>query len=614
MKIPEHTKNSLLYIICAVIITYGIFLYLQNSYQETLTKTIVEEQKDRQEYLATSVARNIESDLDSILQRIKNLALAPYFTFGSSVEKETLQNKMRETLLNMHQIIPVDELFIVFKNHTMLVTSAGSSKVEAFGLSAYSGSKDNYFSQFLNQSLAEQKTLFSVGYRGQDNGTRIAITTPIFREDNREDNDEYLGFVGVSTSANNLIGHYGNIDDLTKQRFVFYDKNATILVAVSNSSIGTNFFSDQNQKGLPISEKATINQLFQKVLSGQMYTAEYDVGQGPRVVTGSPIIIGGIPTYFLNIITPLSQILSPINELTNKALLLNIVLIVAFTLSVLYLVWNLMSWGNKLDNKVKIRTQELEYANKSLLSKSNELQRVNSQLIEINKKLEINDKVQKEFVNVAAHELRTPIQSIMGYSELSTKLPEKRVEYNNMIKKNVERLSKLSDDILEVARIESGTMQIEQHEFNIVDLLIESINDLKARLKGKHLNDNISNLNIEMSLPQHPVIVKGDRSKIFQVISNLLCNAEKFTDSGTITVGVIDDLSKKSAIVSVEDTGKGVDKEMVPKLFTKFSAKSEHGTGLGLYICKNIVEAHGGSIWFDETKNGARFSFSVPLA
>ena len=614
MKIPQLTKNSLLYIICAVIITYGIFLYLQNSYQETLTKTIVEEQKGRQEYLATSVARNIESDLDSILQRIKNLALAPYFTFGSSVEKETLQNKMREALLNMHQIIPVDELFIVFKNHTMLVTSAGSSKVEAFGLSAYSGSKDNYFSQFLNQSLAEQKTLFSVGYRGQDNGTRIAITTPIFREDNREDNDEYLGFVGVSTSANNLIGHYGNIDDLTKQRFVFYDKNATILVAVSNSSIGTNFFSYQNQKGLPISEKDTINQLFRKVLSGQMYTAEYDVGQGPRVVTGSPIIIGDIPTYFLNIITPLSQILSPINELTNKALLLNIVLIVAFTLSVLYLVWNLMSWGNKLDNKVKIRTQELEYANKSLLSKSNELQRVNSQLIEINKKLEINDKVQKEFVNVAAHELRTPIQSIMGYSELSTKLPEKRVEYNNMIKKNVERLSKLSDDILEVARIESGTMQIEQHDFNIVDLLIESVNDLKARLKGKHLNGNISNVNIDMSLPQHPVIVKGDRSKIFQVISNLLCNAEKFTDSGTITVSVIDDLSKKSAIVSVEDTGKGVDKEMVPKLFTKFSAKSEHGTGLGLYICKNIVEAHGGSIWFEETKNGARFSFSVPLA
>ena len=614
MKIPQLTKNSLLYIICAVIITYGIFLYLQNSYQETLTKTIVEEQKGRQEYLATSVARNIESDLDSILQRIKNLALAPYFTFGSSVEKETLQNKMREALLNMHQIIPVDELFIVFKNHTMLVTSAGSSKVEAFGLSAYSGSKDNYFSQFLNQSLAEQKTLFSVGYRGQDNGTRIAITTPIFREDNREDNDEYLGFVGVSTSANNLIGHYGNIDDLTKQRFVFYDKNATILVAVSNSSIGTNFFSYQNQKGLPISEKDTINQLFQKVLSGQMYTAEYDVGQGPRVVTGSPIIIGGIPTYFLNIITPLSEILSPINELTNKALLLNIVLIVAFTLSVLYLVWNLMSWGNKLDNKVKIRTQELEYANKSLLSKSNELQRVNSQLIEINKKLEINDKVQKEFVNVAAHELRTPIQSIMGYSELSTKLPEKRVEYNNMIKKNVERLSKLSDDILEVARIESGTMQIEQHDFNIVDLLIESINDLKVRLKGKHLNGNISNVNIDMSLPQHPVIVKGDRSKIFQVVSNLLCNAEKFTDSGTITVSVIDDLSKKSAIVSVEDTGKGVDKEMVPKLFTKFSAKSEHGTGLGLYICKNIVEAHGGSIWFEETKNGARFSFSVPLA
>ena len=477
----------------------------------------------------------------------------------------------------------------------MLVTNAGSSKVESFGLSAYSGSKDNYFSQLLNQSLAEQKTLFSVGYRGQDNGTRIAITTPIFREDNREDNDEYLGFVGVSTSANNLIGHYGNIDDLTKQRFVFYDKNATILVAVSNSSIGTNFFSYQNQKGLPISEKDTINQLFRKVLSGQMYTAEYDVGQGPRVVTGSPIIIGGIPTYFLNIITPLSEILSPINELTNKALLLNIVLIVAFTLSVLYLVWNLMSWGNKLDNKVKIRTQELEYANKSLLSKSNELQRVNSQLIEINKKLEINDKVQKEFVNVAAHELRTPIQSIMGYSELSTKLPEKRVEYNNMIKKNVERLSKLSDDILEVARI-------------------ESVNDLKARLKGKHLNGNISNVNIDMSLPQHPVIVKGDRSKIFQVVSNLLCNAEKFTDSGTITVSVIDDLSKKSAIVSVEDTGKGVDKEMVPKLFTKFSAKSEHGTGLGLYICKNIVEAHGGSIWFDETKNGARFSFSVPIA
>lgn len=607
MKIPEQTKNSLLYISCAVIITYGVFLYLQNSYQDTLTKTIVEEQKGRQEYLATSVARNIQSDLDSILQRINNLAQSPYFNFKNSVEKEPFENKMRETLLDMHQIIPVDELFIGFKNHTLLATNTGSSKVEASDLSSFSIAKDNYFSKFLNQSLAEQKTLFSYGYKGENNGTRIAITTPIFKEDNHE----YLGFVGISTLASHLIGHYGNIDDQTKQRFVFYDKNATILVAASNRSIGTSFFSNQTQEGLPISEKPTINQLFQKVLSGQIYTAEYNAGQGARVVTGSPIIIDGHPTYFLNVITPLSQILSPINDLTNKALLLNIILILAFTLSVLYLVWNLMSWGNKLDDKVKIRTQELEYANKSLLSKSNELQSVNSQLIGINKKLEINDKLQKEFVNVAAHELRTPIQSIMGYTELSKKLPEKRVEYESMITKNVERLSKLSDDILQVARIESGIMQIEQHDFNIVDVLIESVNELKARLRGKSLDDNIS---IELLLPRYPVIVRGDKSKIFQVLSNLLSNAEKFTDSGTITVSLNENLSKKSAIISVEDTGKGVDKEIIPKLFTKFVAKSERGTGLGLYICKNIVGAHGGSIWFDETKKGAKFSFSIPLA
>jgi signal transduction histidine kinase len=610
MKIPEQTKNSLLYISCAVIITYGVFLYLQNSYQDTLTKTIVEEQKGRQEYLATSVARNIQSDLDSILQRINNLALSPFFNFKNSIEKEPLENKLRETLLSINQIIPVDELFIVFKNHFMLVTNTGSSKVEVSDLSSFSSSNDNYFNKFLNQSIVEQKTLFSYGYKDENNVTRVTLTTPIFKEDNHE----YLGFVGTSTPAAHLIGHYGNIDDQTKQRFVFYDKNSTILVAASNNSIGTRFFSNQTQKGLPISEKATINELFQKVLSGQMHTAEYSTGQGARLVTGSPINIEGRPTYFLNVITPLTQILSPINELTNKALLLNIILILAFTLSVLYLVWNLMSWGNKLDDKVKIRTQELEYANKSLLSKSNELQRLNSQLIGINKKLEMNDKLQKEFVNVAAHELRTPIQSIMGYTELSKKLPEKRVEYDSMITKNVERLSKLSDDILEVARIESGTMQIIPHDFNIVDVLTDSVNELKARLKGKFLDDNTSNVGIELSLPQHPVIVKGDKNKIFQVLSNLLSNAEKFTDSGTITVSLNDDISKKTAIISVEDTGKGVDKEIIPKLFTKFVAKSERGTGLGLYICKNIVQAHGGSIWFDGTKKGAKFSFSIPLA
>src|SRR5215510_105842 len=169
MKIPEQTKNSLLYISCAVIITYGVFLYLQNSYQDTLTKTIVEEQKGRQEYLATSVARNIQSDLDSISQRINILAQSPYFNFKNSIEKEPLENKMRETLLDTHQIIPVDELFIGFKNHTLLVTNTGSSKVEVSDLTSFSSTKNNYFSKFLNQSLAEQKILFSHGYRDENN-------------------------------------------------------------------------------------------------------------------------------------------------------------------------------------------------------------------------------------------------------------------------------------------------------------------------------------------------------------------------------------------------------------------------------------------------------------
>jgi two-component system, OmpR family, sensor histidine kinase VicK len=230
-------------------------------------------------------------------------------------------------------------------------------------------------------------------------------------------------------------------------------------------------------------------------------------------------------------------------------------------------------------------------------------------------RLKAHDKMQREFINIASHEMKTPTQAILGTSGLLKIYPERRDELVEILQRNAKRLQTLISNILDVTRIESQTLVLNKERFDICNLVSSVLEDYKDRAKDSNIqliNKNNNNNN--------PIFVEADRDRIVQVLSNLLSNAIKFTNQGEISINLFEKIQnnenrKKEVFVSVTDTGIGINSEIFGRLFSKFASKPYQGAGLGLFICKSIVEAHGGRIWAKNNFDGkgATFSFSLPI-
>jgi signal transduction histidine kinase len=291
--------------------------------------------------------------------------------------------------------------------------------------------------------------------------------------------------------------------------------------------------------------------------------------------------------------------------------------------------------------------------NKHFAEVNNELTQVTRELALSNKKIEQQKEFQMEFINIAAHELRTPIMPIIGGLELLeerlSQIPQgKKIHQEfkrdvDMINRNALRLKKLADDILQVSRIEGGVYKINlQQNVNIMALIIEAIKSIKENYEYSEKRDKVSislfspfdhddgglsndQEGQQLSDPKKSLLVQCDSEKIQQVLFNLLHNAMKFTRQGVITITVTTKRTSRdlksdndSVIVSIKDQGTGVDPSLKDKLFEKFETKSANGAGLGLYLSRKIVEAHGGKIWVEDKidsnyEGGAIFAFSIPL-
>ncbi len=235
----------------------------------------------------------------------------------------------------------------------------------------------------------------------------------------------------------------------------------------------------------------------------------------------------------------------------------------------------------------------------------------------LNEQLKLSDKMQNEFINIAAHELRTPVQAILGYSELLRDAPERVGHFITPIIKNANRLQKLSNDILDVTRIESGSLRLNLETFNLNEVILDIVDDYRNEIERSG-----SDVRLIHEGQNEIIQIEGDRNRLTQVISNLVGNAIKFTTQGSITIKAEREKEEDGkALVSVNDTGSGIDPEIMPRLFTKFVVKSNAGTGLGLFISKSIVEAHGGKIWAlnnysldGNSSRGATFAFSMSLS
>jgi two-component system sensor histidine kinase VicK len=244
-----------------------------------------------------------------------------------------------------------------------------------------------------------------------------------------------------------------------------------------------------------------------------------------------------------------------------------------------------------------------------------QLKESNQQIALANEQLKIHDRMQKQFINVAAHELRTPTQGILGFSDLLKRYPEKRDEITEAICRNATRLQRLINDILDVTKIESQNLRLSKEQLNLNSLISSAVEDHGGKVNevSKSIVKILLSFEQETNNNKNPIFVEADKFRLTQVISNLLSNAVKFTLKGHITIST--ERTDSDAIVRVKDTGSGIDPEIYPRLFSKFASKSYQGTGLGLFISKSIVEAHGGKIWVENNKNenGVTFIFTLPL-
>jgi signal transduction histidine kinase len=600
MKFIDNTINAILFgktrkisvisIVLIVVISYGGFFYLQGDTENKIENSLFEQQKERQIQITKAISQHISSNLDSIMIRLK--VLGDSVSEQGDLSSNNTKRIMNNTYFQINKIASADRLFILDKDDNVAAIIITSKEKNAFLDSTTKLSNTNWISETKSKLLP----IFSNGLKGEDGKYRIAISYPIVNKSSTS----YMGMVGALLPAVDFFQHYGNIYDIKSQYIAVLDSDSVQLVHPLKTLVGTPFFGNYTQDATGHNE--VLNNVIKTVMAGKPAFAVYDFKNGQRLNTGYPIFLQGKPTYSIFIITPTSSIYSQINNVITTEKIEMFSLLAGITVAIVVLMLVIIKWSNILDKEVKRRTKELDKSN---------------QLLELaNQQLKIHDSMQKEFINIASHEMRTPTQAILGYSEMSEMEPERSKEYLQPILRNARRLQKLTNDILDVTRIESQSLNLNKERVNLDDVISSVLVDYRNQIERERNQKDIKLVyeNNDDNKPRD-IFVEADRERLTQVISNLISNAIKFTQEGVIKVSV-EMKDNRDAVITVKDNGEGIASEIMPRLFTKFATKSIMGTGLGLFISKSIVDAHGGKIWGENNidSRGATFSFSLPIS
>ena len=603
LSLPRIYKIGIVSVISIVIFSFALFYYIQTVAENNVQSNLITEQIDRQRAASKSLSQHIGSDLTLVMTVLDGLTSSGYIQAGD-INSEKTNQLIQEKYKIIDDVI--DKIFVLDKNDMVTSGLSQSSTDEYLGAD---------FSQreWVKEAKRDLKPVFSKGFERQGIYT-IYIGVPVINRDN----NQYMGLIGATIPTEKFFARYGNVHDVNSQFLVIYDKNGTILaVGADRNLVGENFFGTTVQNFIGHNE--ILNNLTGSLLKGHPNYGVYDYGRSDRINTGQPILVQNTPTYFLQIVTPTKAIFSKISDTLFTDRLKGYSLLVAVFASVGSLVIFLLKWNNTMEKEVIKRTNALNKTNIQLGIMSKQLRKSNMSLQNANEQLRQHDKIEKEFINMAAHELRTPIQPILGLADVLRDYvtDSHQSKLLDVIMRNAKRLQRLSCDILDVSKIESSLLKISKSKIDLNENIKNVINDVE----NGYDDGNNSNVKIIFE-PKETIFVYADKDRIHQVLSNLLNNAIKYTKNGIITINTSiangsnnnanDD---KEAIVTIMDTGCGITPEIMQKLFSKFVTTSSHGTGLGLFISKGIIEAHGGRIWAENNSNGvgSSFSFSLPF-
>ena len=416
-----------------------------------------------------------------------------------------------------------------------------------------------------------------------DHVARLYVSYPILGEPS----DQFRGLVAAGIRSD-AIGDFleSQLSPKLQGEVVLLDNTGIIMYSEDPQFVGKNVFGIRFQSLLASSNVETLramNEGFTEALAGNSGMKDIILNEEKATFVYKPIILEGKQFGVLYMVTPhayASDVAGLIDQQKNFSLMLIMITSAAAIGTILII----LTWNKRLEQTVRTKTAELTRANEQLKT---------------------HDKMQKEFINIAAHELRTPIQPILGVAEmLENELGDKKEDIR-MIARNARRLERLTRDLLDVAKLEGQSLKLSKEKFDINELISILVQDYRKRFAEGH--DALLECESKES-----IIVEADKERITQVISNLLDNALKFTKNGRVVITTKKENDGKVA-VSVQDTGTGMEPEIIPRLFTKFTSGSQSGTGLGLFISKSIIEAHGGEIWGRNNEDeGTTFTFTIP--
>jgi signal transduction histidine kinase len=520
--------------------------------------------------------------LDSIGDNLGIIANAPNVQNNEFESARILFNNVQDSTSDLTDFY----MWLDSDGKLVWISNANQTTYESFR------GTDLSYRPYFTQAKIRLGTYYSSAIDSNDNVVRIYISRPIVSEETGVFAGAVVAAIRLDTFGTFLQSELSP-DFLST--FGMVDRFGVILYSQNQTFLGKSIFSEEVQSAIPAEIRDSFNNFIRRSLQGDAGISDFTIAGNTTTLAYEPILVEGeqFGTLYVTAQHRFAENVSLlVDQQRNFSTIMAIVIGgAAVSVAALVLVWNA-----RLERVVTSRTIELR-------TKSEELKRSYDSLASANEQLKVHDRLQKEFINVAAHELRTPTQAILGYSELLQMDPEDRDEMIEAIYRNSLRLQRLTSDILDVTRIESEALRIDKEQFNLKDVIKGAMQDAQSQLGSK----------VRFAYRPEDIYLQADRGRITQVVANLLDNAAKFTKEGTITVSA--ERKDSQVIVTVRDTGTGVDSDIMPRLFSKFATKSEKGTGLGLFISRSIIEAHDGRIWCESSPGrGATFAFSLPAS
>jgi signal transduction histidine kinase len=540
---------------------------LHSAATQQLRMHITEEAGDATTALGTNIAL--------IRQRLETTAASP-----------ALQNESQ-----MRALLDVIGVGIPYEGKINLLDGDGIVRYTTDqGLNGNVGSDSSDLAYYSEVSEKKEPVLTDL-FKASSGMNVVAIAVPVTGT-----SGNFSGVLAVILPVDSLAGWVSDRLPITGGDQLFIVSNEGAVIADKDRSVvGRSIFDEFGS-----AQNEVTGRNLQLMTEGRSGVFEYSTDAGQRKIAAySPLSFSGnIHSWSVLITTSSSQsdlfasVLSDQRVLTIAAIILIGVIAALFMVFILTLNRKLHQTVQKQDVQIKGQLDDLQDAYERLTEQ---------------------DKIKDEFINIAAHELRTPVLPII----LSAEGLAEDIGTNNskieIILRNAKRINKLTNDILDVSRIKSNTFRLQKDKINIKKMIEESIQDVLFKMAENKKPD--LRIVFEPKMPEGKDELIADRGRLGQVLSNLLDNAVNFTDQGAITVTLKQGKHRGFVEVRVADTGKGIDPAVKPKLFEKFVTKSDNakGTGLGLYLCRAIIEAHGGRIWAeDNNPKGAVFAFTLP--